>query len=76
MADYKSKTGKPDRQRINTSDAYEVRDWARKFGVDEDIVDEDMLFTPRVAAIGAVRCPAGSPWRRGAKDSVGPALAT
>ena len=31
--DDKSKTANPDRQRISTSEEYEVRDWARKFGV-------------------------------------------
>lgn len=31
--DDKSKTGKPDRQRISTDEEYEVRDWAKKFGV-------------------------------------------
>lgn len=36
MADDKSNTGKADRQRINTNEAYEVRDWAKKFGVTED----------------------------------------
>lgn len=36
VADDKSNTGNPDRQRINTSEAYEVRDWAKKFGVTED----------------------------------------
>jgi hypothetical protein len=36
LADDKSKTGEPDRQRINTSERYEVRDWAKKFGVSED----------------------------------------
>ena len=38
MADDKSKTGNPDRQRINTSEPYEVRDWAKKFGVTEDML--------------------------------------
>lgn len=33
MSDDKSKTGGPDRQRINTSEEYEVRDWSKKFGV-------------------------------------------
>jgi len=33
MPDDKSKTGNPDRQRINTAEAYEVRDWAKKFQV-------------------------------------------
>jgi len=32
MPDDKSKTGKPDRDRVNTSEPYEVRDWAKKFG--------------------------------------------
>jgi hypothetical protein len=36
MADDKTKTGKPDRDRINTGEAYELRDWATKFGVSED----------------------------------------
>jgi hypothetical protein len=33
IADDKTKTGKPDRDRINTDEAYEVRDWAKRFGV-------------------------------------------
>ncbi|SDF77838.1 Protein of unknown function [Mucilaginibacter pineti] len=31
--DNKQKTGSPDRDLINISEAYEVRDWADKFGV-------------------------------------------
>lgn len=31
--DNKKKTGSPDRDLINISEAYEVRDWADKFGV-------------------------------------------
>jgi len=38
MADDKSKTGNPDRQRIDTSEDYELRDWAKKFGVSEDMI--------------------------------------
>jgi hypothetical protein len=38
VADDKSKTGEPDRQRINTSEPYEVRHWAQKFGVSEDLL--------------------------------------
>jgi len=38
VADDKSKTGNPDRQRINTSEAYELREWAKKFGVTEDMI--------------------------------------
>jgi hypothetical protein len=36
MADDKSKTGKPDRDRINVHESYELRDWAKHFGVSED----------------------------------------
>jgi hypothetical protein len=34
--DDKSKVGKPDRDRININEAYELRDWTKKFGVSED----------------------------------------
>lgn len=33
MADDKNRTGGQDRARISLSEDYEVRDWARKFGV-------------------------------------------
>jgi hypothetical protein len=33
MADDKSKTGQSDRIRINVNEDYELRDWAKKFGV-------------------------------------------
>ena len=33
MSDDKSKTGSPDRDRINLNEDYEARDWSRKFGV-------------------------------------------
>ncbi len=36
MADDKTKPGGQDRRRINLSEDYEVRDWAKKFGVSED----------------------------------------
>ena len=36
MSDNRQDTGNPDRQRISLSEDYEVRDWARKFGVTED----------------------------------------
>ncbi|MBA3479571.1 MAG: DUF3606 domain-containing protein [Lautropia sp.] len=36
MADDKTKPGGQDRKRINLSEDYEVRDWAKKFGVSED----------------------------------------
>jgi hypothetical protein len=31
--DDKSQTGKPDRDRINVHEDYELRDWSAKFGV-------------------------------------------
>jgi hypothetical protein len=36
MADDLSNRGRPDRDRINIDEEYEVRDWAKKFGVSED----------------------------------------
>lgn len=33
MSDDKTKSGGQDRKLINLSEAYEVRDWAKKFGV-------------------------------------------
>lgn len=36
MSDDKTKTGGQDRTRISVSDDYEVRDWAKKFGVTAD----------------------------------------
>jgi hypothetical protein len=36
MSDDKTKSGSPDRDRINTSEDYEVRYWAEKFGVSHD----------------------------------------
>ena len=36
MADDTSKRGNPDRDLINTSEPYELRDWAKKFGVTEE----------------------------------------
>jgi hypothetical protein len=32
-ADDKSKVGKPDRDRINVGEDYELRDWSERFGV-------------------------------------------
>jgi hypothetical protein len=40
MADDKTKVGKPDRDRINTSEDYEVRDWAAKYGVTPERIRE------------------------------------
>jgi len=36
MADDVTKSGGQDRKRINLSQDFEVRDWAKKFGVSED----------------------------------------
>jgi hypothetical protein len=36
MADDKNKTGKPDRDRVNVNEPYELRDWAKHFGVSEE----------------------------------------
>ena len=33
MSDDKSKTGSPDRDRINVHEDYELRHWSKKFGV-------------------------------------------
>jgi hypothetical protein len=36
MSDDKTKTGGQDRSRISLSEPYEVRDWAKKFGVSKE----------------------------------------
>ena len=36
MADDKTKVGGQDRRRINVNEAYELRDWSKKFGVSAD----------------------------------------
>lgn len=36
MADDRTKVAKPDRDRINVSEDYELRDWSEKFGVTPD----------------------------------------
>jgi len=36
MSDNKDFTGSPDRDRINTSEDYEVRYWSEKFGVSRE----------------------------------------
>ena len=35
-----SKTGGPDRKRINVQEEYEVRDWAKSFGVAPDEIKQ------------------------------------
>lgn len=44
--DNKTKTGSPDRDRININEPYELRDWAEKFGVTHARLKE------AVAAVG------------------------
>ncbi len=36
MSDDKSKTGSPDRDRINVHEDYEVKYWTKKFGVSDE----------------------------------------
>jgi hypothetical protein len=36
MADDLSKRGRPDRDRINVNEEWELRDWSQKFGVSPD----------------------------------------
>lgn len=36
MSDDKSKTGAPDRDRVNVNEDYELRDWSKKLGVSPD----------------------------------------
>lgn len=40
MSDDKRKTGSPDRDRINTSEDYEVKYWSEKFGISADELKE------------------------------------
>lgn len=40
MSDNKSNPGEPDRSKINTSEDYEVKYWADKFGVSQDKLRE------------------------------------
>lgn len=40
MADNKSNTGSPDRDRINMSEDYEVRDWTESLGVSRERLQE------------------------------------
>jgi hypothetical protein len=40
MADNKSETGSPDRDRINMSEDYEVRDWTESLGVSRERLQE------------------------------------
>jgi len=40
MADDKTKTGKPDRDRININELSDLQDWSNKFGVSPDRLKE------------------------------------
>jgi len=40
MADDKTKVGKGDRDRINTSEDYELNDWSKHFGVSKDQIKQ------------------------------------
>ena len=40
MSDDKGKSGSPDRDRINMSEDYEVRDWAESLGVSAERLQE------------------------------------
>lgn len=40
MADDKTKTGGPDRKRINVNEDYELRDWSTKLGVTPERLKE------------------------------------
>jgi len=47
MSDNRSNTGSPDRDRISTSEDYEVRYWSEKFGVSKE------ELTDAVKALGS-----------------------
>ena len=52
MTDDRSKAGKPDRDRINVHEAYEVRDWAKTLGVTPEKLREAVVKVgPMVAAV-------------------------
>lgn len=47
MSDDLSKRGKPDRIRVNPKEPYEVRDWAKHWGVtQQDVVDAEKNVGP------------------------------
>jgi hypothetical protein len=49
MSDDKSKTGNPDRLWVNVGEAYELRDWAKKWGVTEQEVRDAVAKVGKVA---------------------------
>ena len=50
MADDKDKSGGQDRTRINVNQDYELRDWAKKFGVSEEELKKAVQAVGTVAA--------------------------
>lgn len=50
MSDDKSKTGGPDRQRVHVNEDYELRDWAKKWGVSEQRVRDAVAKVGEMAA--------------------------
>lgn len=50
MSDDKSKTGNPDRLWVNVDEAYELRDWAKKWGASEQEVRDAVARVGKVAA--------------------------
>lgn len=40
MADDRTKTGKPDRDRINVNEEYELHDWAENLGISPERLKE------------------------------------
>jgi hypothetical protein len=53
MADNKTDTGSPDRDRISLSEDYEIRDWTESLGVSEERLREAVSAVGNSA--GAVR---------------------
>jgi len=49
MADNKDNIGRPDRDRINLSEDYEVQDWKKKFGVSSQDLREAVKKVGNVA---------------------------
>ncbi|WNH50566.1 DUF3606 domain-containing protein [Stenotrophomonas aracearum] len=52
MTDDKSKTGGPDRERINVNEDYELQYWTKALGVSADVVREAVKAVgPTAAAV-------------------------
>jgi hypothetical protein len=50
MADDKMKSGKPDRDRINVDEAYELRYWSKRLGVSEAAIRDAVRTAGPMAA--------------------------